>query len=153
MRFVLVANNPRVDLSPIAPTDIVVQFNHAEHFARLRHHPGPRIFVWRRNGNSTCSGWHDYAPMHDYAGDLHVSLGHHPRVEYECAERGWPYRAVNTEPPHYPRGIPSTGFWTLYVLHRMRLPVALIGWTHNGWPGHDYDHERRWVEAHGIERI
>lgn len=153
MRFVLVANNPKADLSGIRPADVVVQFNHCEHFDRLARHAGPRVYVWRLNGGGTVSGWHGYEPMHDYGGDLHVLLGSDLRIEYECERRGWPFRSVTTQ-PRYPAGIPSTGFWTLAVLHRMGVPVTLCGFTFGpGWAGHNWSYERSWTEQHAIERL
>jgi hypothetical protein len=151
MRFVLVANNPKADLSRIRPTDALVQFNGGN---RLRSHKGPRVYVWRKNGDGSVSGWHGAEPATDYAGDLHVLLGHDIRIEYECERRGWPFRSITRQPPHYRRGIPTTGFWALYILHRMRLPVALVGFTFkNVWPGHDWDYEKQWTIERGIPRL
>ena len=152
MRVVLVANNDRADLSGIRPADVLCQFNHCQHYDRLAHHQGPRIIVWRVNGAGDVSGWHGATPARDYVADLCVTLGHHARVEYECERRGWPYRAV-TRQPRYGRGIPSTGFWTAAILHRMGLSIALCGFTGGGWPGHDWQHERAWFDARDIARI
>lgn len=92
--------------------------------------------------------------MHDYAGDLHIILGGDEATEYHCERRGWPVTSLTVPPPHYPRGIPSTGFWVLHVLHRLGLPVALCGFTHGpAWPGHDWQYEREWVAARNIARI
>lgn len=152
MRFVLVANNPKADLSGIRPTDAVVQFNHGVYFDRLAAHPGPKVYVWRRNNDGSVSGWLAHEPMRQYDGDLHVMLGYDMRIEWECERRDWPFRSVRTQPPHYRRGIPTTGFWAAYVLRRMGLDVALCGFTHkNVWPGHDWDFEREWCA--GLPRL
>ena len=152
MRLVLVANNPKADLSRIRPTDALIQFNHCDHFDALQRHPGPRLYVWRKNGDGTVSGWHGHEPARDYNGALHVVLGHHARTEYECERRGWPFRQVTVQPPRYGRGIPSTGFWTAYVLKRMGADIALCGFTFGpAWPGHDWAFEREWCA--GIPRV
>lgn len=152
MRFVLVANNRKADLSGIRPDDAIVQFNHCEHYAALRRHPGPRLFVWRKNGDGSVSGWNGYEPLYDYDGDLHVLLGDDEHLWWACERHGWPYRQTVVQPARYGRGIPSTGFWTAYVMRRMGLDVALCGFTFGpAWPGHDWAFEREWCA--GIPRV
>jgi hypothetical protein len=153
LRFVLVANNPKADLSAIGPTDAVVQFNGGAHFHRFASHPGPKVHIWRKNNDGSVSGWNQHDPARDYDGDLHVLLGYDVRIEWECERRGWPYRAIRRY-PRYPRGIPTTGFWTAAILHRMGLPIALCGFTHkNVWPGHDWQWEHDWFDARDIARL
>lgn len=154
MRIVLVANNPKAPVDRIRPNDAVVQFNHCEHFVDLLRHKGPKVFVWRKNGDGSVSGWHGHEPIWNYSGDLHVVLGFDDRIWFECDRYKWPFRVFAMEPPRYPRGIPSTGFWAGYVMHRMGVDIALCGFTHGpAWPGHDWQFEEDWFDARGIARL
>jgi hypothetical protein len=155
VRFVLVANNPRADLSGIRPDDAVLQFNHCTLYEKLKAHTGPRVYAFMLNHNGTVSGWAANAPDRDYTADLCVVVGHSIRVEYECEWRGWPYRGIGANVSPYPRGkVPTAGFAVLTRLVRMKVPVALCGWTNSGtWAGHAWGFEREWCDAHKIERI